>query len=95
VAVGLGKLAETSAVYWRAPMALIRWTEFVSVTTEVTIRDRFLIMRRHSLAKILVRLIMRQVFSIAVFLCLLSATLLFAQFETAEVLGTVRDLPGR
>ena len=25
------------------------------------------------------------------FLCLLSATLLFAQFETAEVLGTVRD----
>ena len=37
---------------------------------------------------------MRQVFSIAVFLCLLSATLLFAQFETAEVLGTVRDPSG-
>ena len=34
---------------------------------------------------------MRQVLSIGVFLCLLSATLLFAQFETAEVLGTVRD----
>jgi hypothetical protein len=38
---------------------------------------------------------MRQVFSIAVFfVCLLSATLLFAQFETAEVLGTVRDPSG-
>ncbi len=37
---------------------------------------------------------MRQVFSIAVSLCLLSATLLFAQFETAEVLGTVRDPSG-
>jgi len=38
---------------------------------------------------------MRQGFSITVFfVCLLSATLLFAQFETAEVLGTVRDPSG-
>ena len=38
---------------------------------------------------------MRNVFSIVVFLvCLLSAASLFAQFETAEVLGTVRDPSG-
>src|ERR1019366_5667364 len=38
---------------------------------------------------------MRQSFRIAMFfVCFLSATLLFAQFETAEVLGTVRDPSG-